>query len=351
LTGIYKDGKLIAISKVNTKQFSKKLVELALFKGDIQTVIDIYSEMIDDNDLYAMNALGEIYRDGKYVTSDLETAVTLFKAASIKGFPAAQRNLGIAYGMGEGVKNDLEEFKRLVKLAAESGDASAQTEYGLDLWNTGKKSDGFRWIKAAADQGDSRAQFNLARIFRSKDNGFIKQDVNEGVRLLKLAAAKRYTPSYNELAWIYFKGVEVKKDNSEAMRMFHLGAVLGDQGAQSNVGDMFFHGEGLSIKQRAGNHTQNTAAIHWYKKSAEQGNSYALFQLGYMYAEGFGAAQNYLLAYMFSEMADKAGNKDAKKNLIALAKQMNPRHVTRAQEMARACEAQKFKNCWENWER
>jgi TPR repeat protein len=351
LTGFYKDGKLVTPSKVNTKAFSRKLAELAMFKRDIQTAIDIYSEMIDDNDLYAMNAMGEIYRDGKYVTLDLETAVTLFKAASIKGFPAAQRNLGMVYGMGIGVKKDLEEFRRLIKLAAESGDAWAQTEYGLDLWHSGKKSDGFRWMKAGADQGDSFAQIKLAEIFRSKDNGFIKQDVNEGLRLLKLAAVKRDTLSYKELGWMYFHGVEVKKDYSEAMRMFHLAAALGDQNAQLIVGDMFFNGEGLSSRQRGGNHTQNMSALYWYKKSAEQGNSGALFKLGYMYAEGFGDARSYLWAYVFSEMADKAGNKDAKKNLIALAKQMNPRHVTRAQEMARACEAQKFKNCWERWER
>lgn len=347
LTGTYKDGKLVTPSKVNMKQFSRKLAELAVFKGDIQSAIEIYSEMVDDNDLYAMNALGEIYRDGKYVNSDLETAVTLFKAASAKGFASAQRNLGLLHQSGVGVKKDVEEARRLLKISAESGDAFAQFEVGLDLWNTGKKSDAFRWLKAAAEQGNPKAQYNLALIYNAKENGVVKQDVAEAIRLLKLSIAKRNLDACQELALMYYEGNGVKRDYSEAMRMFHTAATQGDSYSQLNVGSMFFDGLGLSSRQRAGNHTQNMSAIYWYKKSAEQGNSRALFKLGYMYAEGFGVAQNYSLAYMFSEMADKAGDKDAKSNLIALAKQMNPRHVTRAQEMARACEAQKFKNCWE----
>ncbi|GHT71254.1 hypothetical protein AGMMS49950_07570 [Endomicrobiia bacterium] len=58
-------------------------------------------------------------------------------------------------------------------------------------------------------------------------------------------------------------------------------------------------------------------AINWYKKSAEQGNADAQYNLGVMYHEGKGAKQDYKEAISWFKKAAEQGHSGAK---TALAK-------------------------------
>ena len=52
-------------------------------------------------------------------------------------------------------------------------------------------------------------------------------------------------------------------------------------------------------------------AVVWYRKAADQGNGFAQFRLGLMYARGAGVPEDYVLAYMWLNLAASRAEEDA----------------------------------------
>ena len=100
---------------------------------------------------------------------------------------------------------------------------------------------------------------------------------------------------------------------------------------------------GLGVPQ------DHAEAVKWYRKAAEQGNADAQSSLGAMYGDGQGVAQDYVRAHMWLNLAAASSSGDDAKNATnnrnRLAAKMTPAQVERAQEMARKCDASKFKDC------
>ena len=61
----------------------------------------------------------------------------------------------------------------------------------------------------------------------------------------------------------------------------------------------------------------------------------AQFNLGLMYYNGQGVPQDYVLTYMWWNLAGSNGYKDAVKKRNILQKKMTPSQIEKAQEMAR----------------
>jgi TPR repeat protein len=83
--------------------------------------------------------------------------------------------------------------------------------------------------------------------------------------------------------------------------------------------------------------------------AAEQRNPEAQFNLGVMYEEGRGIAQDRVRAHMwFNLAAATAIDENAKlaaKNRDIVTNSLTREQLFRAQEMAHQCEASSFKNC------
>ena len=62
----------------------------------------------------------------------------------------------------------------------------------------------------------------------------------------------------------------------------------------------------------------DTEAVKWYRKGAEAGNDWAIYNLGYMYENGRGVAQSELEAVKWYRKAADAGNDWAKEQLSNL---------------------------------
>lgn len=84
-------------------------------------------------------------------------------------------------------------------------------------------------------------------------------------------------------------------------------AEKGNPKAQNNLGLMYLQGRGV-----AQNYSE---AMKWYRKAAEQGLDVAQDSLGVMYGNGQGVAQNYAEARKWFRMAANQGNADAKRHL------------------------------------
>ena len=104
--------------------------------------------------------------------------------------------------------------------------------------------------------------------------------------------------------------------------------VQGNADAQSNLGVMYYTGQGVPQ-----DHVQ---AVKWFRLAADQGLASAQFFLGLMYAKGEGVPQNYVQAHMWLNLAGAGGDTLAPKNRDIASKKMTPAQIAEAQRLAAA---------------
>lgn len=88
-------------------------------------------------------------------------AVAEWRAPAAKGDPDAMFNLAQAYRLGRGVGEDIKQAETLYARAAAKGHLKAADNYGLLLFQDGRRELAMPYITAAAERGDPRAQYLL----------------------------------------------------------------------------------------------------------------------------------------------------------------------------------------------
>jgi TPR repeat protein len=99
-----------------------------------------------------------------------------------------------------------------------------------------------------------------------------------------------------------------------------------DPRKQFNLGVMYKNGRGVA--------QDYAAAVNWYRKAADQGHAGAQNNLGVMYMNGAGVAQDYVQALKWFNLGAANGNEKAKKNRDELAAAMTSAQITEAQRLA-----------------
>jgi len=138
--------------------------------------------------------------------------------------------------------------------------------------------------------------------------------------LLLVAAPAR--AGYNEGAAAWKRG-----DYATALREWRPLADKGDARLQFYIG--FMHAKGMGTPQ------DYAGALTWYRRAAALGDADALNNLGIMYDRGLGVPQDYAEAHKWYNLAASLGHKDAAANRDAVAKEMTPADISRAQKLAR----------------
>jgi TPR repeat protein len=100
---------------------------------------------------------------------DYKTAVALWRPEALKGNPDAQFNMGQAYKLGRGVTTDLNQAEEWYRKAAMQGHPQAQDNYGLMLFQNGKRTQAVEWLQRSATRGEARAQFVLGTMYFNGD--------------------------------------------------------------------------------------------------------------------------------------------------------------------------------------
>jgi len=70
------------------------------------------------------------------------------------------------------------------------------------------------------------------------------------------------------------------------------------------------------------------------RASAEQRNPIAQYNLGYAYANGFGVPEDYVLAYMWANLAAAQGNEIAQDNKDIIEERMTREQIAEAQRLS-----------------
>lgn len=129
--------------------------------------------------------------------SDYSGAVAIWRPLAEKGDADAEFNLGQAYRLGRGVPTNLAAAKSWFERAATQGHVDAQTTLGLLLFENGDQPEGLKWLKKAADQGEPRALLVYGTALVNGDS--VTQDPALGYAYVSLAAEQGLAPAKETL--------------------------------------------------------------------------------------------------------------------------------------------------------
>lgn len=130
--------------------------------------------------------------------ADYSAAVAIWRPLAEKGDPDAAFNLGQAYRLGRGVQTNLAASKAWFERAANKGHVDAQTTLGLLLFQNGDQAAGLNWLKTAAEQGEPRALLVYGTALFNGDG--VTQNPILGYAFVSWSAAQGFAPARETLA-------------------------------------------------------------------------------------------------------------------------------------------------------
>lgn len=130
--------------------------------------------------------------------ADYSGAIAIWRPLAEKGDADAQFNLGQAYRLGRGVATNLARSKSWFERAAAGGHVDAQTTLGLLLFQNGDQAQGLKWLKLAAEQGEARALLVYGTALFNGDD--VIQNQVLGYAYVSRAAAQGLAPAKDTLA-------------------------------------------------------------------------------------------------------------------------------------------------------
>lgn len=278
--------------------------------------------------------------------------VEMCKEAAERGDPDAQYELGVRYLHGAGVEQNIKETIKWLALADDQGHEEARQvfqslltdinkrkaeqgdeEATLFLRATGTEGDDpasqFEYIRVTAEEGNSRAQFNLGNCY-NEGHG-VEEDKAKAVYWWRKAAEHGYVEAQRHLGYRYYKGDSVEKDIMEALKWWKQAAEQGDPKSQFEIGQRYCTDDGVDEDM--------IEAVKWFQMAAEQGFAPAQYNLAVAYANGDGVPQDMAEANKWSLEAAKQGYEPALKVFGIDPSKSTPLHIA-----ARFSDAQTLDN-------
>jgi hypothetical protein len=122
-----------------------------------------------------------------------------------------------------------------------------------------------------------------------------------------------------------------------AAQIYQILAKQGNVAARYNLGSMYTEGKGVA--------QDDVEAVKWFRLAAAQGDPLTQCTLGVMYGYGRGVPRDYVRAYMWLSRGGASLPGVTGRDLIAAM--MTPQQITEAQRLARECHQSNFENCGE----
>lgn len=100
---------------------------------------------------------------------DWTAAVAQWRGPAIAGDPDAEFNLGQAYKLGRGVPTDMGQAIEWFRKAAVQGHAQAGDNYALALFQAGRKGEALPWLEKSAARDERRCELVLGTMLFNGD--------------------------------------------------------------------------------------------------------------------------------------------------------------------------------------
>ena len=241
------------------------------------------------------DSAGAYYSQG--VMSSGPERASCFRKAAEQGFRPAQYALGNLYFTGQGVPEDAGQAAFWYRRAASNGGLydgrAARSLALLYLLGIGVELDmdeGLKWAEIAEEREAAYA-WQLADLTKNAQRGDVE--------------------SQFELGSKYVFGEVPGEGGTEADRRIGI-AWLRKAAIGGHDGALIF----LASFHRVGSHgvpKNPIRAIQWLKVGAKRGDAASQYALGEMYANGEGVQTNYLVAYVWYNLAASSSDKSISK--------------------------------------
>ena len=272
-----------------------------------------FDEVYNSSDGQSINWIADSYSSGqKYLNVNLNKAIKFYKKASELGNSDAQINLGYHYEKGNGVGKNLDEARALYEQASNQDNAQAINNLALfykfgkgGLKTSLKKS--FELFLKAASLGNDYAQNNLGKMYYK--GVYVDKDYSEALAWFEKAANQNFKHSYFYLGYLYVFGDIEKQDFKKGRDYLEKALAIGSASAADNLGVMY--SKGLSVKpnpKTAANYFLAAAKL----RENEEPYAYAanVFLFGY-----WGVEINFDMARKYFKKGLKNGSAMAMNNL------------------------------------
>lgn len=188
-------------------------------------------ESMDTNAAIKAAGMTIINATGGAVPEQMTPTTKALAVRAEKGDATAQADLALAYLRGDGVVSNPAAAAGWAGLSATKGHAKGQFLLA-SIYNTGIKADphtGFRWMSAAALNGNTKAMHNVAIAFFT--GAGIEKNPTEAANWFGKAAAKGYRDSAFDLGVLYERGEGVAQSTQRALYWYDNAAAAGDKEA------------------------------------------------------------------------------------------------------------------------
>ena len=152
---------------------------------------------------------------------------------------------------------------------------------------------------------------------------------------IRKAAEQGQADAQTNLGVMYYNGEGVVKNAQEAVKWWLKAAEQGNAEAQYYLGLMYDNGVGLVKNFQE--------AVKWYRKAAEQGQADSQFSLGLMYVTGEGVVKNFTTAYAWFLLAKFNGYEKADEGIKLLESENI--NANEGQKLAQKCLDSNYKDC------
>ena len=137
--------------------------------------------------------LGRVYD----IAKRYDKAFEWYMKGARQGCRICESNLGILYINGRGVERNIDTALEWFTKSAEKGVARAKYEAGAIHYDEGRYEEAFQWFTKSAAQGDTDATLDLGECYE-KGNG-VKKDISEALKLYGKAIEKGHAEAKENL--------------------------------------------------------------------------------------------------------------------------------------------------------
>ena len=261
------------------------------YEKDEKEAIKYYKLVVEDENTdetlagYSYLCLGVMAE-----TDDAAEAADWYKKAVEKGNSDAMNNLAYMYERGDGISQNYENAMKLYNQAADAGNNTAMFNLGYcyEKGACGQSVDlekALAWYETAAANNAEDVEESIQQVLEKiYDTAGKESDEEKAVKYYKLVAGDENASeelcrkSCHRLGRIMSKN-DIESDDSEAADWYRKASEKGDDLARVFLAGMYSEGQGVSRDYEK--------AMELYKQSAEAGNGYAMWCIGFNYECGW----------------------------------------------------------------
>jgi len=287
---------------------------------DVETAIEWLTIAAKCNHVESECSLGAILKNGEHygIETDIDAAVWWLKKAASQGSIEGLVQLIDLYYSGKVIEHRYEkEISELLLKGAEMGYENAQYCVGYRYLNgiglPKDSQEGLNWLNKAISQGNDAAQCLVGQILEHENNFDISPNIDEAIKLLKLAADQENLAAIISLCRFYSERKESKQNRGKYIKFLEMAAKLGNVKAKKKL-------LGINItKLGVGDLSQQE--IELLKKEAFAGDVLAQNKLGFCYCNGINVPVDSAQAMFWYRKAALQGDKEGEKNYYTLKAQ------------------------------